>query len=248
MSNNLNNEGHKGHQVRPGIPLAVSAADMQAAETLLYFSQVGPNRTAVAQPQPASKDENDQTLTSRLESICLTGEGAFGRPYQPKDIPLFAAPSTSDPMAQLVERLRDISFAHLNHPQGKNGDHRSTFGTLNSPHVIGYYRCSEVPEEIGRFIDLWGARGYKPEGILNMLLLNNVIVPYEYLYGRLAYGTSYTDSNLRSTFGGEWDAPAGPTATPQAAHNGGDMEMDGECDDDSTQSWEDQLEQWCEWH
>lgn len=249
MSNHTTSEGNQGQQVTSGIPSTFSTADIQAAETLVSLSRGDSKRIAVAQPQSPSQYGNDQTLLGRLESISLTGGGVFSRPRQPPANSTIAAPSTSDPVAQLVKRLHDISLAHMNDSEEEKSDHRSKFGTLDSSDVIGYYRCSEVPEEVGRFVDLWDARGYTFEGILNMLLLNNVIVPHEYVYGRLAYGNSYTDSHLRSTFGGEWDAPSGSLATRQAAHKGGDVEMEGEFDDDdSTESWEDQIEQWCEWH
>ena len=222
---------------------------MQAAAILLSLSRGGSNHTAIAQPQPQPQYGNDQGSRDRLESISLTGEGGFGCTNLSETNSAFLPPLHSNPMAELVERLRNISFAQISHTLAEHDPQQTSFGTLSSPPVIHYYRCSEVPEEVGRFIDIWNFRGYTSEGILNMLLLNNVIIPHECLYGRLAYTPSNSESYLRSTFGEDWTTHAGATTSHQLRHNREDEETEEEGGDEgSMQSWEDQVEQWRERH
>jgi hypothetical protein len=249
MSDNINDQGHYASQFRSDPPPTASTADMQAASILLSLSRGESNRTAVDQPQSTSQYGDDQTTTGQFESISPTGEGVFDRTNPGQTNSTGSSPLRPDPMAELVERLRDIALAQHHQPLAEHHPQRPSSGTLGSPCVIGYYRCSEVPEEAGRFIDMWDSRGYTADGILNMLLLNNVIIPHEYLYGRLGYGPSVSESNLRSTLDEDWNTRAGATDTSHPHHDRGDEETEEEGDyDESMQSWEDQLEQWCEWH
>jgi hypothetical protein len=132
-----------------------------------------------------------------------------------------------------------IWLVHSKPPRVQPPSEPSTFVTPVVQPTIQYYRSSEVPGEVGCLVDVWDARAYTPYTILNMLLLNNVIVPPEYVFRRVGLVHVASDSNLRSTYCGDRDF-----SSPQAQHVGEEEEREVDPAGADRQSWESQIEFW----
>jgi len=100
---------------------------------------------------------------------------------------------------------------------------------------------------VGRFVDLWDARGATVAGILHMLIRNNILIPHEYVYRRVGSGNIDSNSNLRSTFC-EDSSTSRLIVSSRAGHTGWADEIEEDDDVDHRQSWESDLELWFEEH
>ena len=251
MSSNANLRARSNAAVRSSSLRSFSAADIEAARTLVSLSQGGSNRnpgnsrSSVNGRATATVRVRDvRTSALRVEDVALIDGGVanpFSLAHASTNSP---AASSLDPMAHLAERLRSISLVHLTPPQIARASQRSPSGATGLPHVIRYHHCSETPEEVGRFVDFWDAHGLTPRGINDMLWWNNIVVPRQYILQRLGFGNGLRESDLRRMFGGGSEARTG-TPESRSRHSGED-----ESDDDQHRrdSWESQLELWYEEH
>jgi hypothetical protein len=233
MSNNSHSEADRSQEARSGNPSASSPAYLAAAAALMSLSRSGSSSTRV----DTSQSWDARTTTQRLEPVASNATGGGNSVSLTQVDPSCSAAATPDQVSQLAERLMAISLVHSNPPQVRPLSEPSTFVTPGVQPTIQYYRSSEVPGEVGCFVDVWEARAYTPYTILNMLLLKNVIVPPEYVSRRVGLVHVASDSNLRSTYCGDRDFPA-----PQAQHVGEEEETEEDADGADRQSWESQFE------
>jgi hypothetical protein len=181
MSNNSHYQADRSQEVRPGNPSASSPADLAAAAALMSLSRGGSSSTRV----DTSQIWDARTTTQRLEPVTSNATGGVNHANLMLANPSYSAAATSDQVSQLAERLMVISLVHSNPLRVEPLSEPSTFVTPGVQPTIQYYRSSEVPGEVGRFVDVWDARACTPYTILNMLFLNNVIVPPEYVFRRV---------------------------------------------------------------
>lgn len=269
MSSNATKKANRNAEDRSGSPLPLSLADVEAASILMSLSRSGPNHTAVHKRAAPTSDleaasillslsrsgpnrtgVNERavpefliwdvrTMSRRLDPIVENDNGRVNPFGQAQINGPSSTRARSNPIAELAERLWSISLVHLVPPQIELASERFTPAAPSLPYVMRFLRCCEVPEEVGRFINLWDAAGYTPQMILQMLCRNNVIIPHEYIIRRLGLQNAvFSDSSLRTTSGGEeWNA-----GMPG-------VELTEEDDDeDERQDWESDLELWYDEH
>lgn len=167
---------------RMDIPSTYSDADLEAGNLLQSLSLADSDQTPAAPQRSGSQHENIPTTTQGPESVVLNGHLMFSLPEGPAlnspGWPLFQ-PYTDHIRAQLISRLQNITLAHDHHGAPETGMVRSK---LDSFQVICFHQCSAVPTEIAVFFHTWLLRGYTAEAILETLLVNNIIIPDEYIY------------------------------------------------------------------
>jgi hypothetical protein len=198
-----------------------------AAQALVPLGQSGAIRTAVHGRAVSNVLVWDvRTKRTRLDS---TDENI-------REVNPFREAQISGPLSELAERLWSISLVHVDPPQIELAAERITSSFYHFPPVIRYDRYSEVPEEVGRFVDMWDAAGYTLDTVLEMLCRNNVIVPREYIVRRLALQNAV-------------DFVPAPQALVANRWTSDDEFMgEGNLDDDSQDDWEDDFELWYEEH
>jgi hypothetical protein len=198
-----------------------------AAQALVALSQSGAIRTAVHGRAVSNVLVWDvRTKRTRLDS---TDENI-------REVNPFREAQVSGLLSELAERLWSISLVHVDPPQIELAAERITSSFYHFPPVIQYDRYSEVPQEVGRFVDMWDAAGYTLDTVLEMLCRNNVIVPREYIVRRLALQNAV-------------DFVPAPQALVANRWTSDDEFMgEGNLDDDSQDDWEDDFELWYEEH
>lgn len=236
MSNNASNQTNRNVQVISGYSPAHSPADMEAAAALVALSQGNPNHNPSSTRGTLIWDV--RTNTRRLEPVFETENGRVN-PFAREQNN--GASSTPVPWwdfdAMLAERLWSISLVHLVPPQIELASERFTAGAVR-PMVLQISSSSEIPnipEELGRFVDLWHDYGYTGHTIGEMLSRNNVMVPRSYISERLDRRHPDSDSDLRSFSDGDLDAEMDDSG----------YEVDDEAEDDDGEE-EDEEEDECE--
>jgi hypothetical protein len=214
---------------------APSMSDLEAANVLSTLSQSGQNGTAIQErPAPISLVLDVRTMRTRLDS---TDEDIRGvNPFREAQShgPL-SAWERSISVAELAERLWSISLVHLELPQIELAAERITSTLHSIPLIIRFHRYSDVPEEVGRFVDMWDAAGYTPEMVLEMLCRNNLLIPRGYIVQRLGLQNAVNSVPTPQTLRRD--------DLNDCTSDDGFMEEDN-LEEDERDDWESELELW----
>ena len=212
-------------------------SNMAAAQALVALSRSGAIRTAVhgravsnvlvwdvrtKRMRPDSTDENIREVNPFREAQAISGHPS--------------GEARSNSLAELAERLWSISLMHIDPPRIELAAERITSHLYSLPPVIRYDCYSDVPEEVGSFVDMWDVAGYTLDRVLEMLHRNNVMVPREYLVRRLGLQNAVNFVPTPQTLvANQWTS---------------DDEFMGvqNLDEDTQDDWEDDLELWYEEH
>ncbi len=172
---------------------------MEAAAALVALSQNNPDHTRSREPGVLIWDV--RTDSRRLEPVFENANGRvnpFGRVQN--NCP-FSIPTLSDFNVMLAERLWSISLVHLLPPQIELASERFTAGAFlpRSLQVPGRPELGNMPEALGRFIDMWDAYGYTGRTIGQMLFRNCIFFSHLYISQRTGrpYGelSTYADES-----------------------------------------------------
>lgn len=108
--------------------------------------------------------------------------------------------SEDDPVDRLTDRLQNMTVGS---PDSR-APHRSPtpLSVTRGLSQICYRRCTDVPHEVGCFVDHWTPQGHSAPTILNKLAENNIILPHEYVFHRLGHKTVITYYNGRDPLSG----------------------------------------------
>ena len=225
--------------------------DVEAALTLLAISRDNSHRFSAAEQEAADallslNGYNDSShanmLTQMLDSCTLNGSPSN------RDAAAAAQDCTVQPAgpASPTSKNNLVSNADTSQDGSPTQTQPSTSEPLSLPISTHYQNCSDVPESLGRFVYLCARFGCSLKTIQDILRVDNFIVPAEYICQRL--GAVGQDINLQGRVDQEWSFQNSNMTTYSDAH-GEDAQMDESDDEDqdSTQSWQDQLEQWFEW-
>ena len=242
MSNNASIQTNRNVRMRSGYPPAHSPADMEAAAALVALSQDDPNRNPSSTRRTLIWDV--RTNARRLEPVFENENGRVNPFARAQNHGPFSTPAPWDFDAMLAERLWSISLVHLVPPQIELASERFTAGAI-PPMVLQISSSSEIPnipEELGRFVDLWDAYGYTGPTIGEMLSRNNVMIPRSYISERLGYGHGDSDNDPRSFSDGELDADLDDSGYEE------DDEGEDDDDEDEREDWQSELEFWYDEH
>lgn len=239
MSNETHDQANQHEQLTSIFPREYSQDDLEAAATLICLSRGHLTRAAATD---ISQNGDIGTTIQKLEEVSLNDDGPVN-PTSQAEINVDLRPSpASDPMDRLRDRLWSITLTHLKPPPVLPGPEHFTFVNPNTLPVVFYHHSSEVPGEVGNFVDLWEAHGHSPTEISNMLFLNNVIIPIEYIFRRVGLEEINLESYCRKPSGAA-DAGSGAQQTEEC-----EQTLDEADDEENRQSWESELESWFEWH
>jgi hypothetical protein len=210
MSNNMSNQGYQNWQGGSGPQSNPSVADVQAAFNLLSISRNDPNQTFSAANREAAASllslsgynaSDIQELTQRLGFFILNGEGS-NRQAAAQFNTTQPAHFASYPM--INDCVSNIAFGQSvnpNHVQARP----SMLGNVSLPQANVFYHSSDVPESVGRFVDMCARYGCSAETIRDILRADGTIVPIDYVFRRLGYGDLNANPNLRSAAGESWN-------------------------------------------
>ncbi|ERF71184.1 hypothetical protein EPUS_06013 [Endocarpon pusillum Z07020] len=228
-NNNASNQTNRNVRVISGYPPAHTPADMEAAAALVALSQGNPNHNPSSTRGTLIWDV--RTDSRRLEPVFENENGRVNPFARAQNNGASSIPAPCDFNAMLAERLWSISLVHLVPPEIEFASERFTAGAM-PPTVLQVSRRSEIPmipEELGRFVDLWTDYGYTRHTIGEMLARNNVMIPRSYISERLASRQADSDNDLRSFSDGGLDVEMDDSGYEVDDEEEGD---DGEDDDD----------------
>lgn len=239
MSNQEHDQANQHEQVTSIFPREFSQDDLEAAATLVCLNRGHLTRSAAID---APQNGDIGTTVEQFEEVSLNDEGTVNQTSQTEINVDLCPPPESNPTDRLSDRLWSITRMHLNPSEILPEPESFTFVDPKTLPVVFYYHSSEVPGEVGTFVDLWDARGHSPTEISNTLFLNNVIVPIEYILRRVGL----EEIDLESYFRDESGAAEAGSGSRQTEED--EQTLDEIQDEDSRQSWESELEPWFEMH